>query len=74
MHAFLTQLCSKPHFLLCNNPATKVTGEIQTFVFSMAAVEKSDRFEMTSGLKTGVASSPDTKKLSRRGRPAADVN
>jgi hypothetical protein len=30
--------------------------------------------EVTSGPKTGVASSPDTKKSIHRGRPAADVN
>ena len=33
-----------------------------------------DRFEVTSGPKTGVASSPDTKKSINCGRPAADVN
>jgi len=31
-------------------------------------------FEVTSGPKTGVASSPDTKKSINCGRPAADVN
>jgi len=32
------------------------------------------KWEVTSGLKTGVASSPDTKKSSGRGWSAADVN